>query len=127
LFDWWRHALDPASTACSEYCLHFWEVTGVWLAGPATFGAVFVSLYLARQGERVRVRERISKECGKANRLITTLGRLLTILEDIKETLFDEPVKRLGHMPQWNEIGGLQGFPQLSSCAAKKRLFLAAT
>jgi hypothetical protein len=112
MFDWWRHALDPVNAMCSEYCLHFWEVIGIWLAGVATFAAVFVSLYLARQGERTRVHEQISKECAKANRLITTLGRMLTILEDLKETLFDEPANRLGRTPQWNEIGGLQGFPQ---------------
>jgi hypothetical protein len=112
LLDWWRHALDPVQASCSEYCLHFWEVIGIWFTGAATFGAVLVSLYLARQGERTRVREQIIKECGKANRLITTLGRMLSILEDLKETLFDQPAKRLGRPPQWNEIGGLQGFPQ---------------
>lgn len=111
LIEWWRHALDPVNAICSEYCLHFWEVIGIWLAGVATFGAVFISLYLARQGERTRVHEQTSKECAKANRLTTTLGRMLSILEDLKQTLFDDPTKKLGHTPQWNEIGGLQGFP----------------
>ncbi|MEP7366187.1 MAG: hypothetical protein ABI972_23260 [Acidobacteriota bacterium] len=35
--------------------LQLWNVIGTWLAGIATVGAVFVSLYLARSGARVRL------------------------------------------------------------------------
>jgi hypothetical protein len=36
--------------------LQLWNVIGTWVAGLATFAAVVVSLYLATQGQRVRLR-----------------------------------------------------------------------
>jgi hypothetical protein len=53
---WFLHALDPAQAACGEWCLHFWEVAGVWFTGVATFAVVVVSLVLARrEGIRLTV------------------------------------------------------------------------
>lgn len=46
---WVRHLLDPLSSLCDDWCLHFWEVVGVWVTGFATFAAVIVSLLLARR------------------------------------------------------------------------------
>jgi hypothetical protein len=53
---WLLHALDPIQATCGDWCLHFWEVVGVWFTGLATFAAVFVSLLLARrEGIRLTV------------------------------------------------------------------------
>jgi hypothetical protein len=46
---WLTHALDGLSRACPEYCLHFWEVLGTWIAGLATLASVIVALRLARR------------------------------------------------------------------------------
>jgi hypothetical protein len=53
---WLLHALDPVHRVCGDWCLHFWEVVGVWFTGLATFAAVVVSLVLARrEGIRIAV------------------------------------------------------------------------
>lgn len=53
---WFLHALDPLQAVCGNWCLHFWEVVGVWFTGLATLAAVLVSLVLARrEGIRIRV------------------------------------------------------------------------
>jgi hypothetical protein len=53
---WFQHALDPLAKICDEWCLHFWEVVGIWFTGIATFAAVLVSLALARrEGIRMTV------------------------------------------------------------------------
>ncbi|HEY0749366.1 MAG TPA: hypothetical protein VGD63_21880 [Steroidobacteraceae bacterium] len=53
---WLIHVLDHGSSICDEWCLHFWEMIGTWFTGFATFGAVAVSLLLARrEGVRFRV------------------------------------------------------------------------
>jgi hypothetical protein len=46
---WLQHLLDHGSALCNDWCLHFWEVVGVWFTGIATFAAVLVSLTLARR------------------------------------------------------------------------------
>jgi len=53
---WILHALDPVQAVCGDWCLHFWEVVGIWFTGLATFAAVVVSLLLARrEGLRLSV------------------------------------------------------------------------
>jgi len=53
---WLIHALDPVRAMCGDWCLHFWEVVGVWFTGLATFAAVILSLALARrEGFRLTV------------------------------------------------------------------------
>lgn len=48
------------SSTCGEWCLHFWEVVGIWFTGFATFAAVVVSLTLARrEGIRLAVSARL--------------------------------------------------------------------
>lgn len=52
--DWILHLLNPMSSVCDDWCLHFWEVVGIWFTGSATFAAVLVSLALARR-EGIRI------------------------------------------------------------------------
>jgi len=53
---WILHLLDPARSTCDDWCLHFWEVSGVWFTGIATFAAVATFLLLARrEGVRLRI------------------------------------------------------------------------
>lgn len=53
---WFLHALDPVNTVCGDWCLHFWEVVGIWFTGLMTLAAVLVSLALARrEGIRLAV------------------------------------------------------------------------
>lgn len=47
--DWMLHLLNPLNSVCDEWCLHFWEVVGIWFTGIATFAAVLLSLALARR------------------------------------------------------------------------------
>jgi len=57
--DWVLHSLDPIRSVCGDWCLHFWEVVGIWFTGAATFAAVVVSLLLARrEGVRLEVSAR---------------------------------------------------------------------
>jgi len=49
--DWLLHSLDPVRAVCGNWCLHFWEIVGVWFTGFATFAAVVVSLLLARRDQ----------------------------------------------------------------------------
>src|ERR1700722_5165619 len=58
---WILHLLDPLQTVCNEWCLHFWEVAGVWFTGAATFAAVIVSLRLARRQSMPQLRVSASK------------------------------------------------------------------
>ena len=54
--DWWMHIFDSPSRVCTEYCLHFLEMVGTWVAGLGTLAAVIVSLRLARRsGPLLRV------------------------------------------------------------------------
>src|ERR1700737_4989178 len=54
--NWLLHSLDSVEAVCSDYCLHFWEVVGSWIAGLGTLAAVAVCLWLSRrQGPRLRV------------------------------------------------------------------------
>src|SRR5579859_6306083 len=41
--------IESLGSVCSEYCLHFWEVVGVWVSGFATVAAVIVALVIARR------------------------------------------------------------------------------
>lgn len=41
--------IESLSSVCSEYCLHFWEVVGIWVSGFATVAAVIVALVIARR------------------------------------------------------------------------------
>jgi hypothetical protein len=56
MLHWLLHLLDHGNALCDDWCLHFWEVVGVWFTGIATFAAVFVSLALARhEGVNIKV------------------------------------------------------------------------
>ncbi len=56
MLNWLLHAIEPVQAVCGAWCLHFWEVVGVWFTGLATFAAVVVSLVLARrEGIRIKV------------------------------------------------------------------------
>ena len=64
---------------CSSFWSQFW---------PAIFGAAagaWIAFFLERSR---RERERVSAEAAKANRLITSLGRMLSNLGDLDELLF---------------------------------------
>ena len=52
--DWILHLLNPLNSVCDDWCLHFWDVIGIWFTGIATFAAVLVSLALARR-EGIRI------------------------------------------------------------------------
>ncbi len=53
---WLLHSLEPVQAVCGDWCLHFWEVVGVWFTGLMTLAAVIVSLALARrEGIRLKV------------------------------------------------------------------------
>ena len=54
MLHWLLHLLDHGNAVCDDWCLDFWEVVGVWFTGIATFGAVLVSLILARR-EQVNI------------------------------------------------------------------------
>jgi hypothetical protein len=41
--------IESLASMCSEYCLHFWEVVGIWVSGFATVAAVIVALVIARR------------------------------------------------------------------------------
>jgi hypothetical protein len=56
MLHWIMHLLDNGHSVCDEWCLHFWEVVGIWFTGAATFAAVLISLVLARrEGIRLTV------------------------------------------------------------------------
>lgn len=55
MINWLLHFLDGGKSVCDDWCLHFWEVAGIWFTGVATFSAVLVSLILARR-EQVRMK-----------------------------------------------------------------------
>jgi len=89
---------------CSSFWSQFW---------PAIFGAAagaWIAFFLERSR---RERERISAESAKANRLITTLGRLLTNLEDIDELLFIGKPEELGDVRPFRGHGPVRGVPPL--------------
>ena len=67
MIHWFSHILDHANALCDEWCLHFWEVVGIWFTGAATFAAVLVSLLLAR-------REGIRMTVGAGVRMIVGTG-----------------------------------------------------
>ena len=63
-----------------------------WILGAtnfwsAFFATVFGALAAFELERRHRRRERISSECAKGNSLISTLGRMLTVLENLQATL----------------------------------------
>jgi hypothetical protein len=69
LTEWLAHLLNPLRGYCDEWCLHVWEAAGTWFAGLATFGAVLVSLMLARRDLirlRVSAGHRIAVQPGDA-------------------------------------------------------------
>jgi hypothetical protein len=41
---WLLTLLNPMRPLCDDWCLHLWEVVGVWFTGFATFAAVVTSL-----------------------------------------------------------------------------------
>jgi len=97
IFDWWRG---------------FWNHTQFWDAfWPAVWGALIGAAAATWLERRYRTKERISREVGECNKLIFILGQMLSALEDINESLFENPRKRLGRAPEWNEIGALEGAP----------------
>jgi hypothetical protein len=52
----WLMHLHHGQSVCDDWCLHFWEVVGIWFTGTATFAAVVVSLVIARrEGIRIKV------------------------------------------------------------------------
>jgi hypothetical protein len=56
MLQWLVHALNPIRPLCDEWCLHVWEVVGIWFTGFATFAAVLTSLWLAAGQTRPQVR-----------------------------------------------------------------------
>lgn len=91
---------------------NFFEHSTFWNAfWPAVWGAIagaFTAFLLER---RYRKQERIAREVGECNRLIFTLGQMLSTLEDFQELLFDQPREALGRERAWHEIGALPGAP----------------
>ena len=65
---------------------------------------------LSREQRRLNER-RVGSEVGQCNKLIFILGQMVSTLEDIQEALFDDPKRKLGRDPNWNEIGALVGAP----------------
>jgi hypothetical protein len=95
IVDWWQK---------------FWQHASFWNAfWPAVWGALVGAVTAFLLEPRYRRVERIRIEVGHCNRLLFTLVQMLTVLEDLKEQLFEEPRERLGHVPEWNEIGGMAG------------------
>lgn len=91
---------------------NFFEHSTFWNAfWPAVWGAVLGAATAFLLERRYRDRERIAREVGECNRLIFTLGQMLSVLEDFQELLFDQPRKALGREPKWHEIGALPGAP----------------
>jgi hypothetical protein len=60
MLHWFAHTLEPLQAVCNDWCLHWWEAVGAWFTGLATFGAVLVSLALAR---REGIRFKVSASC----------------------------------------------------------------
>lgn len=104
---------DAALECVAAIAANVWHwvisANNFWSAFFAATAGALVAFEVERRHKR---RERLSRECAKANRLIATLGRMLSMLEDLQETLFDEPARKLGHAPRWHELGGLLGLPQ---------------
>jgi len=96
--NWWANFLTHPT---------FWDA--FW---PSVLGALAGAVSAFVLERRYRERERIGREVGQCNRLIFTLGQMLSTLEDVNELLFIGPRKRLGREPQWHEIGGLPGAPE---------------
>ena len=60
MLHWLTQFGNSISSTCDDWCLHLWEVVGVWFTGTATFAAVVVSLMLAsRKGIRLEVSARV--------------------------------------------------------------------
>lgn len=90
--------------ACSSFWSQFW---------PAIFGAgagAWIAFFLERSR---RERERVSAEAAKANRLITTLGRLLNNLGDIDELLFVGKRAEPDDVRPFRGHGPVRGVPPL--------------
>jgi hypothetical protein len=98
--------------AVADWWLHFWEHTAYWDAfWPAVWGALVGAITAFVLERRYRKRERIAREVGECNKLIFILGQMLTALLVINDSLFEEPRKKLGRAPNWDEIGALDGAP----------------
>ncbi|MEX2125976.1 MAG: hypothetical protein WD795_18950 [Woeseia sp.] len=96
----------------AEWWANFFEHATFWSAfWPAVWGAVVGAAAAFLLERRYRERERIAREVGECNRLIFTLGQMLSTLEDFQEVLFEHPRKAHGREPKWNEIGALPGAP----------------
>jgi hypothetical protein len=88
-----------------------WHFVGTFDHWSEFFAAAFGSL-VAFELERQRRRfERRSAERAKTNRLISTIGRMIWVLEDVNEALFEILDNRLGRQALWNEIGPVPGIP----------------
>ncbi len=116
---WIIHALDPMRAVCGDWCLHFWEVVGIWFTGLATFAAVVVSLALARrEGFRITV--------SAGHRLLVATGQELPFPELLVVTVRNigsrrvtiegigwrkRPWLRLHGYQQFDPAGGFPGPP----------------
>ena len=95
--DWWARFGEHAD---------FWNA--FW---PAVWGALVGAAAAVLLERHYRKQETVSSQIGECNKLIFILGQMLSALEDINESLFEGPRKRLGRAPEWNEIGALEGAP----------------
>jgi hypothetical protein len=79
-----------------------------WSAFFATGLGALLAFELERRHRRY---ERASEERAKANRLLSTLGFMVSSLEDLKQSLFDEQDAKHGGEADWTKIGPLPGTP----------------
>jgi hypothetical protein len=106
---WMLHALDPVQSVCGDWCLHFWEVVGVWATGAATFAAVVVSLMLAR-------REGIHIKVSAGHRLLVQTGQQQPwpeLLVIVVRNVGSRPAKIEGigwRRRPWRRLHGYQQF-----------------
>lgn len=99
--DWWRNFFEHPT---------FWDA--FW---PSVIGALTGAATAFILENRYRRRERVGREVGQCNRLLFTLGQMLSTLEDVHELLFTGPRQSLGREPMWHEIGALPGAPKAGS------------
>ena len=116
---WLLHALNPLEAVCSDWCLHFWEVVGIWFTGLATFAAVLISLILARrEGIRIAVSagHRLMIQPGHQSPwpeflviTVRNIGSRRAIIEGIGWR--KRPWLRLHGYQEFDPIGGFPGPP----------------
>jgi len=95
IVEWWRHFWDHAD---------FWDA--FW---PSVWGALVGAGSAFALERRDRRNEQKAREIAECNRLMFTLIRMLSTLEDYEEQLFTLRKQRLKRDPEWNEIGALVG------------------